>query len=281
MMKPVLQYTDFRIFLRDYYATRKLSGFTYREFSRIAGYTSPVFMKLVIDGKANLSPAGTERVGVATGLIGSDLEYFRAMVAMNQSKDAGKKKFFFEKMRKIARANQVKILGEEQYDYYQSWLSPVLREALPHLTPTSKTSDIAEKLLFKANASEIRSAIQILLDTGLLDKDADGNFSQTEKLLSTGDLEIPSLAVREMHRQMGNLGVKALDEIPVEDRDISGMTLGVTENALPRIRAEIAEFRRRIAKISSKSPNTDKVYRLNIQFFPLTHSLNDEKGERK
>ncbi len=91
-----MQYSDFREFLRDFYQERKPYGFSFREFSKLAGYSSPVFLKLVIEGKANLSERGTERVANATGLVGADVEYFRILVAMNQSKNAEEKKLLFE-----------------------------------------------------------------------------------------------------------------------------------------------------------------------------------------
>lgn len=275
MMKPVMQYTDFREFLKDFYQERKPYGFTFREFSKLAGYSSPVFLKLVIEGKANLSEVGTERVANATGLASTDAEYFRILVAMNQSKDAEQKKALFKELRSIAKANKVKIVGEDQYDYYESWISPVLREALPHMAK-SKASEVADALTFKSSAAEIRKSIQVLLNAGLLSQNADGSFAQTDQKISTGNLEMPSLAVRDMHRQMGELAVRALDTIPVEERDISGLTLGVPESVLPRLRAEIADFRRRISNIVTESPETDRVYRLNVQLFPLTKKLSSQ-----
>lgn len=276
-MKPVMLYTDYRKFLRDFYTERKPSGFTFREFSRLAGYSSPVFMKLVMDGKANLSAAGTARVAQAVELVGNDADYFRTLVAMNQSRDEAQKKLLFKRLREIAKANKVKIVGEDQYDYYESWLSPTLREMLPQLQ-SSKISEISKKLLFKNSTAEIRKAVRILLDAGFLKKSRNGRFEQTEKRLSTGNLEMPSLAVREMHRQMGRLGVDALDTVPVEERDISGLTIGVPETATQRIREEIAAFRRRISNIATESERTERVYRLNVQFFPLTKSLVEEGG---
>ncbi len=58
-MKPVIEYNNFREFLRDSYQERKFrTGFTWRDFAKAAGYSSPVFLKLVCDGKANLSEVG-------------------------------------------------------------------------------------------------------------------------------------------------------------------------------------------------------------------------------
>ena len=133
-MKPVMEYQNFRVFIRDFYTERKdRSGFTWRDFARDAGYSSPVFLKLVCDGKANLSDVGLERTAAAMGLTGVDLQYFRELVAFNQSKDSAAKKHSFAAMRKMARENNREIIGEDQYDYFQSWQNPVLREMAPSM----------------------------------------------------------------------------------------------------------------------------------------------------
>ena len=102
-MKPVMEYTSYRVYIRDYYAERKeRSGFTWRDFAKAAGYSSPVFLKLVCDSKANLSEAGFERVASAMGLVGVDLQYFRQLVAVNQEKSSAAKKKIFAEMRKLS-----------------------------------------------------------------------------------------------------------------------------------------------------------------------------------
>ena len=94
-MKRVMEYQNFRIYVRDFYTERKLaSGFTWRDFAKLAGYSSPVFLKLVCDGKANLSEVGIERVANAMGLVGADLQYFRALVNFNQERIPRKRRIF-------------------------------------------------------------------------------------------------------------------------------------------------------------------------------------------
>ena len=51
----VFQYLDYRVFLADFYRTKKRSGFSYRAFSRAAGLGAPNYLKLVIAGKRNMS----------------------------------------------------------------------------------------------------------------------------------------------------------------------------------------------------------------------------------
>ena len=127
-MKPILEYSSFRTFLLDYYKERHEFGFTWRDFAKIAGYSSPVFLKLVCDAKANLSELGVERVASAIGLVGVDLQYFRALVRYEQEKDSKKRETFWKELRCLAKENSFHLVGEEQYDYYASWRHPVLRE---------------------------------------------------------------------------------------------------------------------------------------------------------
>ena len=276
-MKPVMEYQNFRVYVRDFYTERKdRSGFTWRDFAREAGYSSPVFLKLVCDGKANLSEVGVERVAAAMGLAGVDLQYFRELVAFNQAKDGAEKKSRFARLRRLARENNREIIGEDQYDYFESWKNPVLREMAPNM-PGATPAQLAGKLAFDAETAEVKKSLNLLQKTGILEKDAAGNFKQGSKAISTGNLEVASLSVREMHRQMGELAVRALDEIPVKERDISGLTMGLSEDAFQRVSLEIEAFRRRIVAIAMEDSHTDKVYRLNMQLFPLTKNFGGAK----
>ncbi|WP_407457770.1 TIGR02147 family protein [Fibrobacter sp.] len=277
-MKPVLEYSSYRVYIRDYYAERKeRSGFTWRDFANAAGYSSPVFLKLVCDGKANLSEAGIERVASAMGLVGADLQYFRLLVAFNQEKSSAAKKKYFAEMRKLANENSFAIVGEDQYDYYGSWLNPVLREMAPRLDGATP-AQMAGELVFESAASSVKNSLKLLEKNGMLEKDEQGHYRQGNRSITTGNLDVTSLAIREMHRQMGELAVQSLDQVPVNERDVSGLTIGISENAFEKITKEIAEFRRRISAIVMDDSGEERVYRLNVQLFPLTNTLPKEES---
>jgi len=276
-MKPVIEYNSYREFIRDFYLERKCrSGFTWRDFAKATGYSSPVFLKLVCDNKANLSEVGTERVAAAIGLTGVDLRYFRLLVSFDQEKDPAAKRNTYKALRALAKDNLVSLVGEDQYDYYENWLNPVVRELAPKMKGAS-AAKIASLCVFDTDAKSVKKSLDLLQNTGLLEKDEKGNFSQSSKSLTTGRLDIASMAIREMHRQMGELAVESLDKVPIGERDISGMTLGISSNTFARIQNELAEFRRRITAIVREDDSDDRVYRLNLQLFPLTKSAAEDE----
>lgn len=269
-MKPVMEYNSFRVYVRDYYTERKeRSGFTWRDFAKAAGYSSPVFLKLVCDGKSNLSEVGVERVASAMGLVGTDLQYFRLLVAFNQEKETKRQKALFAEMRKLASENSISLVGEEQYDFYGNWLNPVLRELAPNLEKPTPAK-LAGQCIFDVDTAQVKKSLKFLENSGFVQKAEDGNYLQNNKSISTGSIDVASMAIREMHRQMGELAVQSLDVVPVDRRDISGMTMGLSEAAFAKLTKELADFRQRVRAIAMESSGEESVYRLNLQLFPLT-----------
>lgn len=275
-MKDIVEYTDYRKFIQDYYDERKRSSaFTWREFARDAGFTSPVYLKYICEGKKNLSIGAAGSVANAMGLAGFENTYFVLMVSYAHAKSDAAKRAAFEERCALAQAHKVRVLGKEEFDYFKSWKNPVLRELAPHM-PGAKPLEMAHACKQDISAAEVSKTLDFLVKAGLLKKDRNGNYRQTEKSVSMGPVDAVPVAAREMQRQMGEFAVKALD-LPLSERDMSGLTLGLTRNAYERIRKEIADFRRRIVAIATEDDETEQVYRMNLQLFPLSERLEKKK----
>ena len=89
-------------------------------------------------------------------------------------------------------------------------------------------------------------------------------------------MEVTPAVIRGLHRQMGELALDTIEGVPQNERHFSGVTLGVTQAAYDEIVEEIDAFRRLIIEIATRESEMDEVYRLNIQFFPMTN-----KGSKK
>ena len=133
-MKEIVEYTDYRKFIQDYYDERKRSSaFTWRDFARDAGFSSAVYLKYVCEGKKNLSINAAGSVAAAMGLVGFEQTYFVLMVSYAHAKGDEAKRAAFEDRCALARAHKVRVLGNEEFDYFKSWKNPVLRELAPHM----------------------------------------------------------------------------------------------------------------------------------------------------
>jgi uncharacterized protein (TIGR02147 family) len=74
----------------------------------------------------------------------------------------------------------------------------------------------------------------------------------------------------QYQREMIKLAEESLERFRKEERDISTLTVSIPESAIPEIRDLTSEFRESLKKLVNGYSETDRVYQLNIQMFPLT-----------
>ena len=276
-MKSIIEYSDFRKYMRDFYEERKRSSlFSWREFSKAAGFSSSSYMKVVCDGKSNLSRIGIERTGQAMGLVGFEMDYFRAMVNFGQETDETKKKAAYEEMLSIAKIHKVRIIEGDLFEFYESWRNPVLRELAP-LMPGATPGELAKMCYTDVSATEIKQTLDFLTKAGFLKKNGENTYIQTETSIK-GSPEATKLAIREMHREMAKIAANSLDLARTE-RNFSGITMGISKDSYEQIVKELDECRRKIVSIAAGDKNIDQVYRLNLQLFPLTRKARENGND--
>ena len=275
-MKDILEYTSYRQYIADYYADKKAkSAFTWPEFASAAGFSAPVYLKYVSEGRFNLSEAAVDRVAAAMHLAGGDLEFFREMVRFDHAKTDKAKKESFQKLVSMAESRKVKVVEADAYRYFDSWKNPVLRELAPAM-PGAKPLALAKACRPKISAAEVSDSLNFLVKANMLQKDENGNYAQTDRSITAGPMEVTPAVIRGLHRQMGELALETIEGVPQNERHFSGVTLGITQGAYDEIVREIDAFRKRIIEIATRDSETDEVYRLNVQFFPMTN-----KGSKK
>lgn len=274
-MQSVTNFQDYREFMRQWFAENKQRhSLTWRDFARRAGYVSPVFLKLVSEGKSSLRGTGADRVAQAMGLEGFEKAYFKSLVTYNQSKLGPARKKAYDEMQALAQAHKVNVLGKDSMGYYESWKNPVLRELVPHV-PGMFPKKVADCCLPKLTASEVKESVRYLESLGLLVKNRDGSYSQSDKSVSTGEMSFVPLTIQQMHLQMGNFALDAIKNLPLSERNVSGITMGLTQRAYKKIVEELAEFRKKVVAIATEDDGMDRVYRLNLQLFPLTKNIQE------
>lgn len=277
-MKSILEYLDYRKFMQDFYAEKKrTAAFSWRDFAARAGYSSPVFLKLVCDGKNGLSRKVVCRVGEAMNLAGYELDYFKNLVEFNQAKRDANRRAAYENMRAIAKEHKVGAIDDAHYSYFSSWVYPTIRELAPTLGHAD-CAEMAKRCVPKVSAAEVENAVRFLMDNGMLKVDANGKYEMTEKSIATGPIPVASLAIRNFHRQMSTLALDTLDTIPTSERNFSTLTLGLSKNSYEQILKELEEFRRKVVAITTNDNESDRVYQMNFQLFPLTYSI-EEKND--
>lgn len=275
---------DYREYIRDYYTERKTFGFSWNAFASSAGFSSPVFLQYVCEAKKNLSEKTASQVASAMGLVGYEVDFFELLVAYGNAKDDKSKKAVLERISVFAETHRVRVTGADEYEFFKSWKNSVVREIAPALPgATHKQLSIASRR--RIPTVEIAKILDFLLQSGYLEVDENGCYHQVNRSLKMSGEQntIRKSVARDLQRQMTELALDALEKEPAENRNMTGVTLGITRDKYVQIVQELAECRRRIVAIAASDDATEEVYRLNMQLFPLTDigSVNSTSTSRR
>lgn len=267
-------YSDYRKYLKDYYeASKRLHPyFSYRYFNRKAGIVSPTLYSEVAAGRRNLTEKTISDFVKGLKLSERQGRFFHALVRFNQAKTAPRKQEYLEQMRGLLPKVRQKVLPAQVYEYYSKWYHIALRELACIVDWQGDAARLAACLQPHIPLKAARESVEFLARAGLIEADGKGRYRQTWPHLTTQS-EVTSLAVREGNRQMGKLGVEALDRFPPTQRDISSLTIGISEQEYSLVKAEIRYFKDRVRAILAGSDAPERVYNLNIQLFPLSGEL--------
>jgi len=280
-MPNIFKYHDYRVFLGDYYREKKSQTptFSYQNFSQRAGFSSKSFVFNVIKGKKALSRASIVKLSLAMGLSKTETAFFENLVYFNHSSSFAERNFYFEKLNSVhpvtTEASVARNLRKDQYEFYSQWYHVVVR-SLVDLYPQIRDPKVLAKMIYpQITAKQIQKSIELLLRLGLILEKEDGSYSICGKTLSTG-ADIQSLAAQQFHISSMNIASNALQNLPGNRRNFSGLTLGISMNAYSKICNEIDAFQNRILAIAEDDADSDTVYQLNMHLFPVSSNYNNK-----
>lgn len=270
-MDQIYSYTDYRAFLRDYFALKKEqnAGFSLKTIADRAGFKARDYFLRVMNGTRNLSQSGSFKLSEALQLSEKEAEYFICLVAFNQAGSPREKEFFYLKMADICKYSKQQKIRQDQFDYYSEWYYSALRSILPVIDFKDDYAAIGKFLSPPLSAAQAERAIQFLLNLGLLDRDADGLYHVATSQITAGEA-VRSVAMMRFHKQSLDLARRALESYSSDERDVTGVTMSLSQNGFDKIRDEIALFRKKIMHIAEQDSNEERAFQLNLQLFPLS-----------
>ena len=270
----IYDFLDYRQYLRAFYEAEKarLPAFSYRYFARKAGFSSPNFLQLVIEGQRNLGADSVERFVQTLKLPAEEANFFRDLVAFNQAKNIAEKNLYFEKVVQSRRFQAARKLDGALLEYLRHWYYPAIRELAGRADFRDDPGWIADQLWARVAREEIARALQVLESLGLLIRGPDGRLTRGEPTLSTGPEArgAAKVAAAAFLRQMLELASESIDAVPPERRDLGAITVAVRKETIPELQERIRRFRRELLERCDQDQDPTEVYQVNIQFFPLT-----------
>jgi uncharacterized protein (TIGR02147 family) len=163
-------------------------------------------------------------------------------------------------------------LNEQTFRIIADWEHYALLNLLKLRGQNHDHEKLAERLGISIRAVDI--AIERLLDIGLIIR-SNGRYRRKAMRLRTSD-GIESRALRIAHLQDLQRAVAALEEVDVNSRDITSITMAIAKKRLPEAKVRIKAFRRELADLL-EGADADEVYNFQVQLVPITKPIRPKR----
>lgn len=276
-------YTDFRKFLSAWFSQKKEKQPTYSGavFARQAGLSAHTLLGMVIRGDRNLSYETIRSFIQALDLKGREALYFEKLVLFNQAKKPQDKTYYLDQLHSVSQGEGRKIVTKikNHARYFSNWYVVAVRELVATHDFKPDPEWIADRFKNQITRKQAQEAWELLLDLEMVKEETDSSGKSRYKIAQpTIDIEPGQVdfALRDFHRDFLGRSLRAVDNESLEERELSSLTMPVTDEDLPRLREKIREFRKQLNidfPISKNLPRKH-VVALNMQLLMLT-------GEKK
>ncbi len=284
VVAPVLSdYMNYRQFLADYYQYKKASSkgslraYNYAVFSAAANIKSPNYLKMIIEGKRNLSEDMIGKFGKALGFNKETTEELRLLVNFTQATDPADRNLFLKKLSEHRVVVKLKSgeIDRKTWEKVPNWVAWIVYALVDQDGVQFDTASLKKILRGKASEDEIDTALTGLLISGELKKDEiTGELRKNRSLIESPE-EVPVALVRKLQSQLMYLGLESLYQDAPTDREFGTLTMSLTKAEFEEIKFKLRQMRKTLHKdnsIARMKEKGERVYQLNIQLFPVTNA---------
>ena len=266
----IFSFTDFRKYLGEYYQARKQADrkFSHRFIREKVGAASAGWFADVVKGRINIPGASIIKLAKLLQLRNTETDYFESMVFFGQAGSLEERNRHFRKMLafKEVRADMV---GMDRLEFYSKWYHGAIRELLFFFPFRGDYAELARKLSPPIRQAEARESVALLERLGMIEANEGGGFRSKEAVLKK-DPAFPSVVMANFLKANMELAIEALERYPKQERDISALTISLSEEAFAHVKEDIRALRKKMLARTEVDVSPSKVYQCNFQFFPLS-----------
>ncbi|MFN7455457.1 MAG: TIGR02147 family protein [Pseudobdellovibrionaceae bacterium] len=279
-MPKISEYLDYRLFLSDFYKFKRnltakdIRPYSYAMFSAAANIKSPNYLKMIIEGRRNLSEEMIGKFAKAMGLMKEQGEEFRLMVLFGQTTDPAERNMFLKQLNEHRVNSKLKAgeIDQKTWEKVPSWVAWILFTMIDQKGVKFQPERLRELLRGQATIDEIELALKSLLDSKEVVIAEDGTFKRSNQLMEDA-AEIPVALVRKLQTELMYLGLESLFRDSATDREFGSLTLAMTRAEFEEVRFQLRQFRKKTQKenaVKRADGPGERVYQMNLQLFPVT-----------
>ena len=225
-----------------------------------------------MQGEKNLSEQSIQKVASGLRLGKRESEFFAALVLFNQAETAEERNSHYAKMQEILKivrfSESQHLMAHYQYQVYSDWRHLVVRSLIGMFGFSGDFKELGNRVHPKITPEQAKESVKLLESCGLISKKEDGSYELSQSAITTGN-RTSKTALRGFHQKCLKLGADSIDRDQPSERNISGLTLGISKDGYERIVERINAFRKEIAFLAEEDQAADNAYQLEICFFKV------------
>lgn len=276
-----LSYLDYKEYIQDLYDLVKaqVPSYTYIRFSADLGFSATGVIHQIIKGRRTFSTKAAQKFISTLQLKNFDRQYLLLLVRYCNAKDPNEKTESLKKLIEIRAKSDPSQLNHDQLEFVSEWYHPVIKEliSLPGLSQDPNV--IAKMLKPSLRPKQVKGSFDLLERLGFIRYSKEQNrYEAMDHDLKT-PRSVSGLLAARYHQACIDLAKSAVSDVEKEKRDISSITMKVSEPLIQKIKEQIYQFQMNMLGQEEASDNTAAIYQINVQFFPLTEFDLLSKGQ--
>ena len=230
-------------------------NFSHRYFAIKAGFSSPNFLHLVMNGKRNLTEKYIHSFASAMKLERFEKRYFEAMVLENQARERGVKDYYGNLLAILKKGKE--FLSEGEFAVISRWQNVMITELITLGKLPMSCQEIKSFLENKVEISDIAFSLKCLMEAGVIAADKNGSYFLVSEL---------RLKFGPVYRRMLRLAQAILCKAVFCETFKHESTIFLSRSQYELLKQRISEFKEEILNWPTLTEDEPQErYNLNIQ----------------
>lgn len=255
---------------------QQIKGYSYKQFSADLGFGANNYMHLICTRARPLTLKAAERVALVLQLKGPTRLQFFSMAQYERARTQRERELALAALIDSKMRASAHSLDKAQLEYFSEWYHPVIREMLSLPECNHSAEWIAERIFPRLKVEQVKESLKLMERIGYISwSDEAKRYKLNHDTIRT-PAEVQSIGLVKYHLDMLDRAKEAVSTVPQMERDLSALTLTVAEKDVAEIKTKLQDFRKTLLTYANSSVEpTERVYQLNMQFFPFS-----EKGNK-
>src|SRR5665213_192354 len=200
-MLDIYKYTEFHKLLTDAWREKRSrnSSFSMNAWAHQMGLENSSPLSLAFKGKRALPKKYLPQIIRTLDLDSNQAQYLEALLDLSRAKTPDQKLLYINRLREISPSDEFSALIVEEFKY----LSDPLHGAIIEMTDLKNFKEdpewIQQRLYFSVTVSEIKEALERLLQLNLLRRTEAGRLAKTHRHLTTPQ-DVADLGTKTYHK---------------------------------------------------------------------------------